>query len=114
MLSCHFYCFIVLHSICRWPYSLKKALSFFCGFWHWSYIISEDEDEEDEDDEDDEKDEEDDESEESESEDRKTEKEDIGDLERTIQDIQNVKLSDSQETKHKPDGDTVLVCYRFL
>jgi hypothetical protein len=32
------------------------------------------------------------------------------DLEGTIQEIQNVKLNDSQETKHKPDGDAVLVC----
>jgi hypothetical protein len=36
---------------------------------------------------------------------------DFGDLTRAIQEIQNVKLNDSQDTGHKPVGDTHVVCY---
>jgi hypothetical protein len=67
--------------------------------------------EDDDDEEEEEEGEEDDINEESESEDGKVEKEDICDLERTIQEIQNVKLNDSQEIKNKMEGDTSLVCY---
>ena len=70
----------------------------------------EDDDDEEEEEEEDEG-EEDDINEESESENGKVEKDDISDLEKTIQEIQNVKLNDSQEIKNKTEGDTSLVCY---
>jgi hypothetical protein len=54
---------------------------------------------------------EDDDEEEEEEEEEEDEEDDISDLERTTQEIQNVKLNDSQEIKNKPEGDTSLVCY---
>jgi hypothetical protein len=36
---------------------------------------------------------------------------DFGDLKRAIEEIKNVELNDSQETKQDPIGDTCAVCY---
>jgi hypothetical protein len=36
---------------------------------------------------------------------------DFRDLKRAIEEIQDVELNDSQDTEHKPDGDTRVVCY---